>query len=83
MAKAANTTMLFKNNLITPNRNLSPFQQFSRKGKRIIVSLMQKFGEMCITNYRDDTHWTKLAKQGTPSICVGYMEGRPTGIDLF
>ena len=33
---------------------------------------MQKFGEMCITTYRDDTHC-----QGTPGIWVGYVEGHP------
>ena len=39
-AKAANTAMLLKNNLITSNRTLSPFQQFFRKGKRSILTLM-------------------------------------------
>ena len=48
LAKAANTAMLLENNLLTPNRTLSPFQQLFRKGKRRILTLMQKFGEMCI-----------------------------------
>ena len=32
-AKATNTAMILKNNHITPNRALSPFQQFFGKGK--------------------------------------------------
>ena len=32
-AEAANTAMLLENNLITPNRTLSPFQHFFGKGK--------------------------------------------------
>ena len=40
---------------------------------------MQKFGEMYITTYRDNTHWAKLANQGTPGIWVGYAEVHPTG----
>ena len=40
---------------------------------------MQKFGEMCIATYRDNTHQAKLANQGNPSILVGYAEGHPTG----
>ena len=39
-AKAANTAMLLENNLLTPNRILSPFQQFFGKGKRSILFLM-------------------------------------------
>ena len=31
---------------------------------------MQKFGEMCITTFRDKTHWAKLASGGTPDIPV-------------
>ena len=69
-AKAANMTTLLENNLITPNRNLSPFQLFFGKGKRSILSQMKKFGEMCITTYKDNTHWAKLANQGTPGIWV-------------
>ena len=59
--KAANTTMLLKNNLLTLNRTSSPFQHFFGKGQRSILPLMQTFGEMCITTYRDNTHWAKLA----------------------
>ena len=40
---------LLKNNILTPNRNLSSFWQFFVKEKRSILSSMQKFGEMCIT----------------------------------
>ena len=39
---------------------------------------MQKFGEMCIATYKDDTHWAKLANRGTPGIWVGYAENHPT-----
>ena len=39
---------------------------------------MQKFGEMCIATYRDNT--SKFANQGTPGIWVGYVEGDPPGI---
>ena len=46
-AEAANTSMLLENILLTPSRSLSPFQQFLGKGKRSILFLMQKFGEMC------------------------------------
>ena len=40
---------------------------------------MQKFGVICITIYRDNTHKAKLANQGTPGIWVGYAEDNPTG----
>ena len=40
---------------------------------------MQKLGEMCITNYSDNTHWAKLANSGAPGIWVGYADGHPTG----
>ena len=78
-AKTANTAMHLDNNLITPHINLSPFQQFFEKGKRSILSSMQKFCDMCIPTYRDNTHWAKLASQGTPGIWVGYAEGHLTG----
>ena len=47
-ADAANTAALLKNNLITTNRTLSPFQQFFGKGKKTVLTSIQKFGEMCI-----------------------------------
>ena len=40
---------------------------------------MQKFGEMCIATFKDNTHWAKLANQGTPSIWVVYAKNHPTG----
>ena len=67
-AKAANTPTLLENNLITPNRNLSPFHQCFGKG----------FGEMSITTYKDNTQQAKLANRGTPGIWVDYAEGHPT-----
>ena len=36
---------------------------------------MHKFGEICITTYRDNTHQAKLANQSTSGIWVGYSEG--------
>ena len=39
---------------------------------------MQKFGEICITTYRDNTPWAKLANRGTPGIWVVYAECHPT-----
>ena len=79
-AEAANTAMLLKKNLLTLNRNLSPFQQFFGKGKRSILSLMQKFDEMHITTYRDNIYQARLANQGTPGFWVGYAEGHLTGM---
>ena len=40
---------------------------------------MQKFGEMCTTTFKDNTHQAKLANQGTPGIWVGYAKNHPTG----
>ena len=40
---------------------------------------MQKFGEMCIINYKDNSHQAKLTNQDTPGIWDGYKEGHPTG----
>ena len=40
---------------------------------------MQKFGEMCIATFKDNSYQAKLAKQGTPSIWVGYTKNHPTG----
>ena len=78
-AEAANTATLLENNLITPIRTLSPFQQFFEKEKKTVLTLMQKFGEMCIATKMDNTHWAKLANCGTPSIWVGYTENHPDG----
>ena len=39
---------------------------------------MQKFCEMYITTYKDNSHWAKLANRWTPSIWVSYAEGHPT-----
>ena len=39
---------------------------------------MQKFGEMCIATYKDNSHQAKSANCGTPGIWVGYAEGYPT-----
>ena len=78
-AEAAKTAILLKNNLITPNKTLRPFQQFFGKEKRNFVTLIQKFGEICIPTYKDNSHWAKLANHGTPKISVGYAEEHPTG----
>ena len=73
-AEAVTTAVILENNLITPTRTLSPFQQFFGKGKKSVLSVMQKLSEMCIITFKDNTHWAKLANQGTPSIWVGYAE---------
>ena len=73
-AEASNTAMILKNNLITPTRTLSSFQQFFGKGKQNILASMQKFGEMCIATFKNKTHRAKFANQGTPDIWVGYAE---------
>ena len=77
--EAANTTMLIKNNLLMLSRTLSPFQQFFGKEKRSTLSLIQTIGEMCITTYRENTNWAKLAHSGAPGILVGYTDGHPIG----
>ena len=41
---------------------------------------MQKFCEMCISTYKDNTHWAKLANFGTSGIWVGYAENCPASI---
>ena len=78
-AETASTTMLLKNNLLNPNRTLSPFHQFFGKGKRSILSSMQKFGEICVTTHRVSSYCAKLANRGTPGIWVGYADGHLTG----
>ena len=40
---------------------------------------MQKFGEMCITTYKNNSHGDKLVNRGTPSIWVGQDENHPAG----
>ena len=78
-AEAANTATILKNNLITPTRTLNPFEQFFGKGKQNVLFSMQKFGEMCINTFKDNTHWAKLANRGTTGIWVGYAKNHPTG----
>ena len=56
-----------------------PISTFFWNRKSNILSLMQNFGEMCITTYRDNTYQAKLANFGTPGIWVGYAEGHSTG----
>ena len=43
---------------------------------------MQKFGEMYIATYQDNSYHAKLANYGTPSIWVGYYDGNPNGTYL-
>ena len=77
--EVANTATILKKYLNTPNRTLSPFQQFFGKGKQNVLMAMQKFGEMCIATFKNNTHQAKLANQGTPGIWVGYAKNHPTG----
>ena len=67
-AEAANTATILENHLITPNRTLSPFQQFFGKGKKSVLNSMQKFGETCIITYKDNTHQAILVNRGIPGI---------------
>ena len=60
-AKVANITIILENNIVTPNKDLSLFQQYFGRGRRSILSSVQKFGEMCIATYWDNFHWAKLA----------------------
>ena len=76
-ADAANTAMLLKNNLISHSRTLSPCQQCFGKVKRSIIALAQKFGEMCIAMYTDNSHGAKLANWVTSGILIGFAEGDP------
>ena len=66
--EAANTATLLENNLFTPSKDSSAFQQSFGKGKRNILSLVQKFGEICITTYRHNSHWAKIANHGNKCI---------------
>ena len=74
--KAVNTITLLKNNHITPNRNLSSFRQFFGMAKESYCLICKNLVENL--SPPDNTHCAKLAKQGTPSICAGYMEGHLT-----
>ena len=78
-AEAGNTAMLLENNLVTPQRTLSPFQPIFGKGKKNVLTSLQKFGEMYIATYKDNSHWAKLANHGTSIIWVGYTENHPAG----
>ena len=63
-AEAANTAMLLKNNLLTPNRTLSPFNNFLERE---------------VTTQQDNSHCAELANHGTPGIWVGHAHGHSTG----
>ena len=78
-AKAANSATILENTFLAQNGTLRPFQHFLGKGKESILSLMQNFGEMCLTTYRDNTHWAKLANCGAQGTWIGYTDGHPTG----
>ena len=45
------------------------------KGKRSILSLVQKLGEMCITTHWDNSHRAKLANHDIVKLWVGFAEG--------
>ena len=61
--------------MITPLRDLSLFQQLFGKGKRSILTSVQRFGEICMMTYHDNSHQTKLANKGTQGIWVGLADG--------
>ena len=64
LCEAANelniTTFFLENDLVTPKRNFCPFQNYWGKGERSILSLVQKFGKICVTIHGDNSHWAKL-----------------------
>ena len=78
-AEGANTATLQENNLITSTQDLSPCQKFFGKGKRKILSSLQKFSEMCVMTYHDNRHQVKLANHGTEGILVSVAYGHPVG----
>ena len=78
MCKATNNATFLENSLATPNIDLSSFQQFLRR-KSSILTLVQKFDEMCITTNCGISHQAKLANCDTPCIWVGFAEGPPVG----
>ena len=43
-----------------------------------VLALMQKFDEMCITTFKDNTHQAKSPNQGNHGIWVGYAKNHPT-----
>ena len=63
--EAAKTATLLENDLFTPTRDLRPFQQFFGKGKKSILTWVPQYNEMCKSTHHDNSHWTKLANQGT------------------
>ena len=72
LVEATSTAMLLK---IIPSRPI----EIWGKGKRSILASVQKFGEICITTYQDNSRWAKLSNQGVPCIWVGFTEGHPVG----
>ena len=77
--EATNKAIFLDNALLTPNRVLSPFQLYTGEVRRSILSLMQKFGEVCITTHMHNLLQAKLGICGTPGIWVDFAEGHPVG----
>ena len=64
------------------SHSIARFQPISTifwKGKKSILTLLQKIDEMCNTIHWDNSHQTKLASHDTPGIWVGYAEGHSLG----
>ena len=83
MLNCGKFTAYLCNGLWAKAANQSPFQQVLGKGKRSILSSMQKFGEMCIATYRVNTHQAKLAlvdglamQKAIPLVHTGYSTPR-------
>ena len=78
---AANSMLIFK---MAQGPKLSkkkpkPISTIYWEGKEKHPVFNAKNGEKCITTYRDNMHWAKLAYHGVPGIWIGYAEGHPTG----
>ena len=76
-AETANMATLFENNIFSPTRDLSPFQQIFRNRKRSILPSVQKFSKICIITHCGSSQQVKLVNQGTPGIWVGFVDGHP------
>ena len=58
-------------------RVLSLFQHYLRKGKRSILALVQKFGEIYITTHCNNSRQAKLANCCIPGIWMCFTKGHP------
>ena len=62
------------------HERFKPISTFFGKGKKSILTLEQKFVEMCSITHHDKSYQTKLANHSTQGIWVGFTGGHPVGI---